>query len=518
MKPSENIFFLIQSLTKTEKAYFNKFAQRHGINANSNYLKLFKSIAAQKQYDEKALAKKFAGTQLATQIHVYKNYLYKLILRSLHNYYSGSTATSRISEQIHYSEILKERGLFNQAKKVLEQAKEIAEKYEHKELLLDILRREVEMLTGAQEFTKDSENEIKQAHQKTLLLLKQIELVSERNQQAAFLRIGMRTKGLYNIEHDLDALKIPAGEDKQLSSFDSLKLYYYINGVYAKSQDEFAKSIEYFRKILELFSKNEHQVEENLQFYISCLYQTNLTSLQIKDEKSYQYSLKELEKLETRLAKEARYNVIGLRIQMMRVEAEAFYCYQKCAFAEIKSIADDVKKSKLIERVEEYGSIHGQEFLDARKEILIFYLGLFLLEGGYYKESINWLNKLAASKGDIEKSGPKLFSKLVIVIAYFEVKDHGMLAYAAKHFLRIISKSAAKYKFEKIFVESLLKLYKAGSGKEKVQLYGKLKDSIQAYSVMKDFNQSFHYFDFLEWIEAKIQAKPMAEILSAKSK
>ncbi len=514
MKPSDHIFFLVKSLTKTERAYFTKFAQRHGLNNNSNYLKLFRGIEAQDIYDEKALVKKLGDAQLAKQIHVYKNYLYKLILRALHNYYSGNTSTAKISELIHYSEILKERGLFNQAKKVLEQANEIAAEYEHKELLLDILRRKADMLISTQEFDEESEATIRKAHAETIELLRKIEWVSEKNMQASLIRMGMRTKGLYIIADEQGGV-MPFKDDSEYSSFDSKKLNYWTLGILHKMKGEFKESLSYFNILLNLFDKNKQQVDENLQFYISCLYHVITTAENIDDDKTYQLTVKKLKQLDDRLANEPRFYSSSLRIKMMYYETVMFNLFKNGQIDKVKELAQQVEKEKLVEKVEQYTFTHGQEYLEGRKEAMIFYCGVFLLESGYSKDSIRWLNRLAAAKGDAAKSGQRMLAKLIIIVAYYEAQEYELLKSAARHYLRLIDRHEAKYKFEKILVNTLLKLSVTDTRKAKAVLYNDLKDNILSYS--EQYDHLFHYFDFKEWIESKVTGKTMPEILSVKS-
>jgi len=520
MKPSDHIFFLIKSLSKTEKGYFNKFAQRHGIKANSNYLQLFKAIEAQDEYDEKLLDKKFNNSQLSGQIHVYKNYLYKLILRALHNYYTGNTSTAKISELIHYSEILKERGLFIQAKKVLEQAKEIAEKYEKWELLLDVLKRLWDMFTDAEEFNKESEADVRKLYDEKKKVLSKLQLANEHYLYSSLFRIQKRTKGIYNIPRDFDLynnkLKLPVVDEKALNSFELERVYYWSCSLYYDAQSDFVKSLEYLKKILALFNKHPYQVDENLQFYIHCLFATSAKAENCNDEKSYQYAVAELDKLHKTLADTDRFVPVSLWLKISFYETKIFYSYRKRMFREIKALDEEVRKIKLIEEVEKYSITRGQQFLTSRKELMTLYFGTLLLEGGYYTESIYWLNMLAATKGDVAKSGPRFFAKLVLTIAYFDLKKWDLFSNTALHFMRIISKAPAQYPFEKNFINNLTKLSKANSTEEKDKLYHRMEEDITKYSTLKKHNQSFRYFDFEDWIEGKLKKKPMWEVLTAR--
>ncbi|MEZ4950160.1 MAG: hypothetical protein R2784_12335 [Saprospiraceae bacterium] len=54
-----------------------------------NYLKLFDLVSNQEEYDEESVKEAFKGEKIVNSLHVTKNYLVKLILKSLKLYYSG---------------------------------------------------------------------------------------------------------------------------------------------------------------------------------------------------------------------------------------------------------------------------------------------------------------------------------------------------------------------------------------------------------------------------------------------
>lgn len=81
MIAKDDLFILIKSLSKTEKAYFKKYASIHSNKGQQQYLSLFDLLNDMTVYDEAILKKKIAHLGI-TQLPVYKNYLYKIILRS----------------------------------------------------------------------------------------------------------------------------------------------------------------------------------------------------------------------------------------------------------------------------------------------------------------------------------------------------------------------------------------------------------------------------------------------------
>jgi len=105
-KPSNHLFLLIKSLTKSEKRYFHRFATRHNAKENNQYLALFDAIQKQEQYDETLLKKELVGKSSIQHFPVMKRYLYEQILESLHLFHQLQDAEETLKNQIHYAKIL----------------------------------------------------------------------------------------------------------------------------------------------------------------------------------------------------------------------------------------------------------------------------------------------------------------------------------------------------------------------------------------------------------------------------
>ena len=123
MKRSEHLFQLIKSLSKSEKRSFKLFANRHTIGDKNNYIELFDAIEKQIVYDEALLVKKIKDQKLVNNISSIKVQLYNLILKSLRQYNSGDKASYEIRMYMDYIDLLFEKGLYNQCKKILKTLK-----------------------------------------------------------------------------------------------------------------------------------------------------------------------------------------------------------------------------------------------------------------------------------------------------------------------------------------------------------------------------------------------------------
>ena len=83
--PSNDLFQLIQSLSKSEKRYFKLFATRH-FDKDNQYLKLFEAIETQLTYQEALLVPIFSEGKSAAHFAVLKKQLYESLLEALHRF------------------------------------------------------------------------------------------------------------------------------------------------------------------------------------------------------------------------------------------------------------------------------------------------------------------------------------------------------------------------------------------------------------------------------------------------
>lgn len=137
MKPSEELFQLIKSLTKSEKRYFHIH-----FSGEKVYQRLFDIVEKQEKYDETEIVERLH----MKQPHVYKNYLYNLILKSLRSFHAESSLNSIIYNQMHNFEILFAKGLVKQAEKALFRSKALAQANHKRFLLSEIYQLEQKLI------------------------------------------------------------------------------------------------------------------------------------------------------------------------------------------------------------------------------------------------------------------------------------------------------------------------------------------------------------------------------------
>ncbi len=147
MLPSSDLFDLIHAMSKAEKRHFKIYVARNSKNGGSNYLRLFDAIDKQKEYNEEKLYDKTEKTKYGKRLASTKLFLYRSILKSLRQSHGSKLVKTRLEDMLTEAEVLFNKSLYKQSKKMLIKAKKIANKYEAWDVLYKIIQQEIN-LTG----------------------------------------------------------------------------------------------------------------------------------------------------------------------------------------------------------------------------------------------------------------------------------------------------------------------------------------------------------------------------------
>ncbi|MEM9919703.1 MAG: hypothetical protein AAF990_16520, partial [Bacteroidota bacterium] len=138
----EDLYNLIQSLSKTEKRYFKMEARKAGDKSNSKYLQLFEAIHKMDKYDEERLKSKDFVKNLSME----KAYLTDAILRSLRNFHSEKSLAARMRDLVTNARLLQDRELYDQSLRQLGKAKKLAFELQDHLSVLEINKMESSFL------------------------------------------------------------------------------------------------------------------------------------------------------------------------------------------------------------------------------------------------------------------------------------------------------------------------------------------------------------------------------------
>ena len=273
MKPSNELFNLIESLTKSEKRFFKLNSTLQ--SGEKNYIKIFDFIEKQKKYDEDELKANFKGEVFVDHLPSEKNHLYKLILKSLRAFYSEQNVSAQLKQEIKNVEILHKKALYKECAKFVKRAKKIAKQYEKFYYWYELISWERKLLEEAYEegvFSQDINQLIEEETEvieklrnlaEYQILYSKINLIFK---SGGFSRNNEERKVVAEIA-DYHLIK----EKNTAISARATSICYYIKGLCAASIRDYEDAIINFRKAKMVLDKNPNIKEDLQSRYISTL-------------------------------------------------------------------------------------------------------------------------------------------------------------------------------------------------------------------------------------------------------
>ncbi|MBI4930888.1 MAG: hypothetical protein HY841_09015 [Bacteroidetes bacterium] len=504
MKPTKDLFDLIKSLTKTEKAYFKKYSCLHVRGEQNKYILLFDAIEKQKIYDEVELLRKFSGYDFVRQFSVAKNYLYHQILNALRSYHHS--IHSEVNELVYDAEILFEKELFNQSFKALNKAKQIAkENHLHGELIRiyqnwewNFARNKHDMNWMKNVMQEEGEQLNLLQNQKTYreLFFKFSDYVTS----LGAIRDRKQLKPLEKIIHNKAFSNISFAKtiNAKIGFLECHQLYHLIKG-------ENKESLRFTSELIKFQELFPAKIKHNPISYITSLHNALTVCIIASQYKEMPIFLSKLERLSS-------------EIKLLPHKASWFYVYHDgllhyynltgrfvSAIEKIPSILHELESS--------YFMLKDWDKTSLFSDIAFSYFGV-----EDFKKCIHWLNRIrdkfpASTPPDYES-----FFRLFYLLVHYEAGNFNLLPYLIQSAYRFLLKKQQLYKFETIMIHFFRnELPKTNTKKEIIIAFHKL--NVKIIPLAKDAfeKNAFIYFNYISWLESKITNRPFAEVVREKA-
>jgi hypothetical protein len=508
MKPSDELFELIKSLNKSEKRYFHLFAAKNDPGKDKNYLKLFNEISIMDEYDEPALKDIFKGEKFIKQLHVTKNYLYKMIMKSLSAVYSEKSQKLFVKELIQNAGILYDKLLYKQAEKLLHKAKKTALKHEMYEQVLEINQTLIMINTHATGHKKDFKSEIGPFINEQARLIKQLEELHKSH--FSYLEMSYfhkRTMYLRDKKYKTIADKIFSKQKRQ--PINSIRTAPYTFGlgflyyVYI-SDDKSAYKIcmEYIR----FLEKTPEYIKENPQLYIRALQAGSIVTRDLGKFREQHELLEKLKKLHNNSSIPLSSRIKNLLRDTID-ETEMFLHMETFEF------------EKALNHIKEFEIRIKQ----SENKLPVYKRGVYYYTFGYvyflsvkYKESLYWLNKLIVIEEKSSIENAYLLSMLLSCIVHFEKGDYELVLSRIGSISRHISQNKLCKRFETTSIEYIAKIIKLGYDKNRDELKKAYTDFRKALTeIAKDENEraAMSMLDLISWVDSKTKGISITEAI-----
>ena len=156
-----------------------------------------------------------------------------------------------------------------------------------------------------------------------------------------------------------------------------------------------------------------------------------------------------------------------------------------------------------------------------RADYVILFYYLFSLSHfmtSNFKSSLKWINTILNSKK--LEARPDIGSVVLLMnlIVHFELKNLDHMDYIVKSTYRALLKMKRLYEFEKTILLFLRELPINNSPKEVLASFEKLRKQLLVLENNPYENKVFKYFDFISWLESKIENVSFASVVLKKAK
>lgn len=508
MKPSAELFQLIRSLSKSEKRYFKLSSSLQ--SGEKNYMKLFDAVELQDSYDEDAIKEKFKGETFIKHLPSEKNHLYSLILKSLRGFYSDKSAAAILQEQIRNIELLFNKALYKECGKLIRKAKKMAYDFEKYYFLLDLIDWEKtlieeEYLRG--QFDKDLNKLVEEETE----CLEKLRNLAEYQMLYSKINYVIRRGGYSRNEEEqvlVDEIAnyhLIKGKNTALST-KAATACYSIKGLCAITERNLDDSYVNFKKVIKIMEDNPMIMKELPKRYVKAL---NNVMFAYMDYERWDECLGMINKLKGLIKKSGFESMdVQLKIFTSSYSAELSMCIHR---GEFDRAMESVIPNTLTELKKYEGKINTEE------EMLFYYnISTAYFGGGDYKSALKYINLVLNNSETGLRQDVYTFARLVNLIIHYELGNYDLLDYTIKSTKRFVAKSQRNYKFETEFLKDFKKLLKVRNVSDTKQLFVSFKTSLT--NVLKDpYEQAAdEYFDFLSWLDCKIEGKTYQEIIVKK--
>lgn len=504
-KPSsDDLFHLIHSLGKAEKAYFKINTRNISENNKPFYIELFDFLEKQNSYNEERLLKRFSPI-IISRLSYNKNYLYNLILKTLHSF--NESISSRLRNDLNKIEFLFEKGLYRQCAKLIRKSKSEAKKHGKQLAFIELTEFETELMhlqSYKGKTVEDIDNEFGEIYN----ALDKCKNYNDYRRLSSIVFFKRIKKGFIRSKEELKLydpfLKHPLFQSEvKAMSFQALISYYAFYSTYYFDSLDHNKAYHYSKQMLQLIEQNPHLLKEKPNRYLVAL--NNLITCQnmlfkFEEARNYTSILYTLRSQFPKLSD--------------KIECDTFI-HSLETYMDSGNFKTGVKemeefKNKLIRQKNTY-------FKNIKDRVVVNYDFCCLHFGAEdYQKANYYLNEILNNPSDTRRD-LHCFSKILGLIIHFELNNTELLEYSIRSTYRYLLKRKRLYKFEDAILNFIRKnIFKENTYTELIEAFKGLHIELLKLSKNPFEKRALDYFDFISWLESKIEKRPFAEIIKEK--
>ncbi|NLR89909.1 hypothetical protein [Flammeovirga agarivorans] len=509
---SNHLYQLIKSMSRSEKRYFKLVSNETNTNTNKKFMLLFDLIDKQEVFDEDALLASTPELK-PSQFSNLKAHLYKRILQSLRQFHLTKMEDAEIREMIDHVELLYNRGLYDQCADTLRKCKKKAQKSDHLELLLEILRWEKSLLSHT--LDKHNQRRVNKLIQEVQDANDRINTINRFTNISATLNAFYLKTGYVKSQKDLNkAMSLVKGDifnidEDKLSINEKLSLYDLYVGFYYFTNDV-NTGLEYAEKALNIFHNNQDIIPAKLDLYIASI--NNVLNGQYKNNqyKDFVNTKSLFRKIRTMKKVELSENI---KMKLLKYS----YIHEFNRLFMLGDFTGGIQRlNALLSNIEFFITK-----LNKHSRLILYYKIACLYFGASdFRLSSRWLNRIINSDAlemDVRED-VHVFARIVNLISHYEMGNTDLVDYYVKSTYRFMLRKDNLFKFQKYIMAFLKKLSRNMNDQELMEAFIQLKEVLLPLEGDRFEKYPFMYFDIISWLEGKIEKRTVQDVIQEKAR
>ncbi|GAA4275162.1 hypothetical protein U6A24_17485 [Aquimarina gracilis] len=463
MKKNEELFYLIKSLSKSEKRHFKLSTQG---NDSAEYLTLFDAIDTQKKYDEKALKEQFKDRAFINQLTTIKNYLKHRILQSLRNYHSRISRNAELIDIIRNVEILYHKGQYPICESELKRAEKKAVNYQQDLLLYQIYdwKRKVHQALRPQD-------------------LKTIKTITE--QQKNTLKFTNEYIDLILANIDPSQFSLSHKKSVSLQNKTLKTLHKYRKLLISKDHNKAKRTLE------DLIKEWEQQPELLKEYFIMYFSVCNNLLGYLVFKKQYKEAFVRILKIKQKA--QAIENIsaafIKEKLRLYNIELEIH-----------RSLKDLHTTHVVIDEIQQFVEKHKTLVPSNYQLSFRFQFATIYFLKNDYKKALHWINAILNNQSKNDRKDLITYTYWLNLLVHYELGNGFTLRYLIDSLKKYLKKQKNIEVYEKILLKFLSKTVEF-SLKQKKNAFLTLQKELTNHPFPENV---LGYIDFIEWIDRKV--------------
>jgi hypothetical protein len=506
-QPTDNLIFLIRSLTKAEKRHFRLLAQRSQATSDQLYLQLFDAIDRTASYQEDQILKRIPEIK-PRQLSNLKAALYQKLLTSLRQQHLKSHPEMAVREDLDFARVLYDKGLYRAALDRLERAKRKALKSEQLTLALQAI--DFEKLIEGQYITRSVQSRAEALSAEADAVYLRIDQVRQFSNLSLelyglYLRIGyVRNSRDYEYVQSFFEERLPKTPASDLTFFG--RVYYHQAHVwYHYIQQDFAQCYRHAQHWVDLFSSREEMIQLEAPLYLKGLHALLNALFNVMRDEQFDLALEQLKKFPEQFPVDTNHNVKGLYLLFLHIHQMKQH-FLKGSFSEGLALVPDLK------HVMSKNPYNWDE-----RRIMIFHYRIACMHfgAGEFGPTVDVLGEIINQPVVHYREDIQCFARILSLISHFELGNNQLVEYQIKSVVRFLLRMREMHDALRVILDFLRRLPDIQPNQLN-KAFRQLRNRLQALEQESFERRPFLYLDIISWLDSKLEKKPVQCIIQQK--